>query len=149
MGRYAIPFVKGADNVTQLVELLADATRPRRQKWYDVAFGCSGTPADAAFIYLVNRMTASGTGSAVTPKPLDPADAATEADAEDTCTADGTFTAGAVLLEKTINQRSAYRWFAVPGSELVMPATASNGAGVKLSTASTLTFAGTVYSEEQ
>lgn len=150
MAKYAVPFTKGAANVLQLMEALADATTPRRGKLYDFNVGCTTTPADAVFDYVIRRVTGSATGSAVTPNPLDPADAASLFDAEDTITADAaSFAAGTLLDRVPLNHRATFRWVASPGGELVWPATASNGLSIGLSAASTNTFSGKAHIEEQ
>ena len=41
-----------------------------------------------------------------------------------------TYTANTILWSAGVNQRATYRWVAAPGSELLIPATASNGIGV-------------------
>ena len=98
---------------------------------HDVIFGSSATPADNALNWLLQRYTAAGTATSVTPAPLDPADPAATATAGQNHTAEPTYTAGAVLLDISANQRSTQRWVASPGGELVLPATAANGIGVQ------------------
>jgi hypothetical protein len=66
---------------------------------------------------------------------INPADAATEADAGTNHTIDPTLTAGAMVLTIPLNQRATFRWVADPGKELVYPATASNGLAVRTPTA--------------
>jgi hypothetical protein len=129
----------------------ADATRPRRLKFYDITFGSEATPADAAILWVAQRCTALGTVTAVTPKPLDPADAATESDAGENATAEPTYTSGEVMLSIALNQRASFRWVAAPGGEIVTPATASNGLGLKTPTISTGTpvITATIHAEEQ
>ena len=130
MARYSIDgaqAVASPDDTT--LTLTADATRPRRCKVYDIILGSSATPADNALIRTVQRCTAAGTSSAVTPLALDPADVATEDDAGENHTVEPTYTAAAQLLVIAMNQRATYRWVAAPGGELVTPATAANGVG--------------------
>jgi hypothetical protein len=138
-----------ASTTASLGTIGADATRPRRGKWYDIVFGSEASPADNAFLYLVQRCTALGTSTAVTPQPLDPADAATESDAGENHTIEPTYTANAVLLSIGLNQRATFRWVAAPGGELVYPATASNGLGVQTPTSSAVAISSTVHYAEQ
>lgn len=130
MARYS---VDGSQNVASpddsTLTITADATRPRRMKVYDFTIGSEATPADNALVHTVQRCTAAGTATAVTPLPLDPADAATESDGGENHTIEPTYTADAILFKAAFNQRATYRWVAAPGGELVLPATASNGAG--------------------
>lgn len=148
MAKYIVPFGKGTASVTQIVEVLSSAT-VRRIKWLELEWGCLTTPADTQYDFRVQRMTASGTGAAVTPQKADPADAAALSTAEDTCTVDGTFTASEIMLRQALNHRASYRWVAVPGGELVTPAVSANGAGFRLSSASVTDFAGSLMMEEQ
>lgn len=104
--------------------LLQDATTQRRGKIYEYGVGCYGTPADATILWqLVRGTTALGTSTAVTPTPLDPADAASILDAGENYTVNPTI--GVVLDERAVHQRTTFRWFAVPGSEILLAATAN------------------------
>lgn len=98
---------------------------------YDIIFGSSATPADNALNWLVQRYTAAGTNTAVTPQALDPGDPAALASAGEDHTAEPTYTSNAILLNISANQRSTQRWVASPGGELYSPATAANGLGVQ------------------
>ena len=111
--------------------------------------GSEASPADNPFQYIVQRCTALGTSTGVTPSPLDPADAATEADAGENHTVEPTYTAGLVLLAIGLNQRATFRWVAPPGGELVYPATAANGIGIQTPTSSAVVITGTLYFAEQ
>jgi hypothetical protein len=149
MAAYAVEMNRTASSTASLGTIGADATRPRRGKWYDIIFGSEASPADNAFRYIVQRCTALGTSTSVTPQPLDPADAATESDAGENHTIEPTYTAGAILLALGLNQRATFRWVAAPGGELVYPATASNGLGIQTPTASAVAITATVHYIEQ
>lgn len=149
MAKYGVEMNRTASTTASLGTIGADATRPRRGKWYDIMFGSEATPADNAFRYIVQRCTALGTSTAVTSQPLDPADAATESDAGENHTIEPTYTAGAILLAVGLNQRATFRWVASPGGELVYPATASNGLGVQTPTSSAVAITSTVHYDEQ
>ena len=137
MAKYAIDFQRTASTTASVGSVTADSTRPRRFKVYDLILGSEATPADAALLYTIQRCTAAGTSTGVTPQPLDPADAATEMDAGENHTIEPTYTAGAILLNIPVNQRATFRWVAAPGGELVAPATAANGVGIQTDTIST------------
>jgi hypothetical protein len=98
-----------------------------RQAIFDVLIGASATPADNATQWALMRMTVTGItgGSAITPSPADSNDAATTTLAYSKPT--GTVTLGVFLLYLSMNQRVTFRWCAVPGSELIIPATATAG----------------------
>jgi hypothetical protein len=130
MARYAADFQRTGSTSASTGSIVADATRPRRFKIYDLIFGSEAAAADNPFLWRVARITAAGTSTGVTPQPLDPADAATESDAGENHTVEPTYTAGANLIHCPLNQRATFRWVAAPGGELVAPATASNGFGI-------------------
>ena len=149
MARYVMDLHRTASATACVGSISADSTRPRRGKIYDVIFGCEGAPADNPFLWELQRHTAAGTSTGVTPQPLDPADAATEADAGENHTVDVTATANAYLLVIPLNQRATFRWVAAPGGELVYPATAANGIHARTPTSSALAVTATIYFEEQ
>jgi hypothetical protein len=107
------------------------STAAVRPAVYDVVLGSNATPADNALQWLLQRYTAAGTATAVTPQALDPGDPAATASAGENHTAEPTYTANAILLNISANQRSTQRWVASPGGELKLPATAANGIGVQ------------------
>lgn len=149
--KFSIDFQRTASTTAALGSMTADATRPRRLRVYDVMFGSEATPADAAILWTVRRCSAAGTSTGVTPQNLDSASATTEYDAGQNHTIEPTFTADAILLNVPLNQRATFRWVAAPGGELVMPATASNGAGIETDTISTGTpiITATVHADEE
>jgi len=106
-----------------------------RGKVYDILVGTNGTPADNELEWDVSRMTAEGTATTVTPNALDPADAACGATSKANHTAEGTVTSNSSVLYFAANQRVTVRWVAAPGSELVYPATATNGFVVRAKSA--------------
>ena len=81
MARYAFKAQDTASTSTACAALVSDATRPRRSKIYDLILSSEATPADAVMFWKIQRSTTAPTATAVTPRPLDPADAATETDA--------------------------------------------------------------------
>lgn len=149
MANYSVQMNRTASSSASLGTWTSDPTRPRRGKFYDIIFGSEASPADNAFLYIVQRCTAAGTSSTVTPSPIDPADAATESDAGENHTIEPTYTANLVMLAIALNQRATFRWVAAPGSELVFPATASNGFGIQTTTSSAVAISATVLCQEQ
>lgn len=103
-----------------------------RPALFDMIFGSSGTPADVALLWKLQRYTVAGTSTPFTPIALDPADPAALAAVGSNHTAEPTYTANAFLLVISMNQRSTQRWVAAPGSELKAPATAANGLGLQV-----------------
>ena len=106
---------------------------------YEMWFGNFGAPADQVTVYTIGRITTDGTGSAVTPSPLDAADRASKCTCLENHTAEPTYTSGGELLEMPLNHRATFRWVAAPGGEFVTPATDNNGIGMKAIHASATT----------
>jgi len=150
MAKYIVQMNRTASTSLSLGTWVADATRPRRLKLYDLIVGSEASPADNAFLYIVQRCTSAGTLSAVTPSPIDPGDAATESDAGENVTIEPTYTANLVMISLPLNQRATFRWVANPGAEIVTPATASNGLGIQTTTATgVVAISSSVYMDEQ
>lgn len=109
-------------------------TAVSRGRIYDLNFGCDSTPADLAFRWQAMRFTAAGTSTAVTAAALDQL-AGTQVTAimiaGENHSAEPTYTAATELIDLPLNQRATYRWVASPGGELVIPAVAANGIGIR------------------
>lgn len=150
MPSFGVTANKGAASVKSVLLLTAAASTPRRGRISDLTFGCDASPADNSFVIIGQRCTTAGTGAALTPNATDPADpiAATIV-ATGTVTADPTLTASAFVFPGfAMNQRASFRWVAVPGFELIIPATASNGIAFGVGTATTTSFQyGAMFSE--
>jgi hypothetical protein len=110
-----------------LITLVSSTSAPRRGRVYDVLIGTNGTPADNYMEFDIARTTGGDTATTYVAPALDPADATAGTVARVNATAEGTITANSDLFYVGINQRASYRWVAAPGSELVWPATSSNG----------------------
>lgn len=149
MARWGFKANKGAGNVQTVVGITAAASSPRRARVHDLTMGCGASPADNAFTWMIQRSSSAGTGSALTPNALDAADTlASTIVVKDTVTIEPTLTASAFLYAEALNQRATMRWVAAPYSELVVPATASNGFSLGLTAATTTSFdAGGHYEE--
>lgn len=133
-----------------LLAVFATSGSLRRGKVFDLLLGTDGTPADNALDWDVSRMTANGTGTAVTPNPLDPADVAMLGTVNVNYTAEPTVTGASSLIDIGVNQRASYRWVAAPGSEILYPATANNGIVIRAKSASyTGTATATALVDEQ
>ena len=112
----------GADGVGSL-----DSDTTVRLRLYDFTVGSSATPADIALTWIVRRYASTaGTASAVgDEEPIDDAAPANLGDAREEFTAAPG--AGSPLMTFPLNQRATYRWVAAPGSEFVLPVTATTG----------------------
>lgn len=128
--RYSIDGQDTNTAATTILGLTSAATvRPRI---YDLIVGSDATPADNAAEYVLQRYTAAGTSTSVTPKGLDPSDPAALASAGEAHSAEPTYTADAIMLQWAQNQRATFRWVAAPMGEIILPATAANGVGVQV-----------------
>ena len=137
------------------VTLAGTAVAPtlRRTKWYDILVGTNATPADAYLVFNVSRVTATSANATIgVANPLDAADGVSVTVVGGAYTAGcSAITSSSTLWQVPINQRASYRWVAAPGSELVTPATASNGLALIAygASASGPACMGTVYWQEQ
>lgn len=109
-------------------------TSARRGRIYDLLVGTNGTPADNYMEWDISRFSATAilTATAVTPNPLDIADAVFLGGSTANATTENTYVnngVGASVFYVGVNQRASYRWVAAPGSELVYPATTLAGLG--------------------
>jgi hypothetical protein len=133
------PAATTTSSKTQVGITAATATL-RRHSINEIIVGPDGAPnaTDGSVAWSVERCTTVGTaGATVTPKPLNPADAACDAVASVMHSIEGTIAASYAdaLLTMPINQRASQRWIAAPGSELIIPATNVNGIAVRAKSA--------------
>jgi hypothetical protein len=149
MAKYGLDIHDTADTTNLVGSVRAPNATPMRLKVYDLVMGCEGAPADNAFRWDWLRIDATGgTDTAVTPEPLDPADAAALITGSENFTANpGTL--GNILLSIALNQRATIRWVASPGGELVAPATSERGFGPQLPTSTALVVSATIHAEQQ
>ena len=110
--------------------LILGATTATRFRVAAFSLSTSGTPtSDQGIEVQVRRATALGTSTSVTPIACDSADPASVFTAGSNATVEPTYSAGA-MLDRAFNARATIQWAAYdPRSELVAPATASNGIG--------------------
>jgi len=150
MGRFASEMNRTASLTLPVGSITVDGTTARRFKLYDLMLGSEATPQDSIFLWRIFGITAAGTSTAVTPKPLDASDTiACLTDSGENHTVDATPSGGAVL-SIPLNQRATFRWVASPYGELVAPATANNGFALYTPTASALiAVTATGHFEEQ
>ena|SRR3990167_471279 len=127
--RYTVIADQNAANDITIIGLTSAATI--RPHLYYISFGSDATPADQAFNMTVQRYTAAGTATAVTPHAHDPANPASLAAGASNHTAEPTYTAGAILLDFAINQQATFQYQTIPEEGFVLPATAANGAGLQ------------------
>ena len=100
-----------------------------RAKIYLITLAAGGTPADNMLQWLIRRLTADGTGTAVTPSLVDAGAPVAQLTARQNYSAEPTYSTGDPLQNWPIHQRNTYTWNAAPGGELIIPATAGAGIG--------------------
>lgn len=148
MPGYAVDFQRTASTSASLGNLTAPGSGMRRAWVYFIQHGSEAAAADNPFLYTLQRCTTAGTRTSVTPQLLDAADAAAVSTAGENHTVEPTYTSGAILLNTPVNQRATVQWYAPPGGELVIPATASNGLGIQTPTASAVVITSSLHFRE-
>lgn len=128
--RFTISGNAGAASVTAATAGISklEGTAATRAALYEWDFGtaAAAAPVDQNYLIRLKRYnTSAGTWTAATPTPLDSADAAAVCIGGIASTAVGT--AGSVLLTVGVNARAGFRWVAIPDSEFIVPAVATNG----------------------
>lgn len=107
------------------------ATRP---KIVQMMLSTTGAAADGVLEWILQRFTAAGTTTAVTPRNTDATDpSAAVGVVGSNATVEPTYTANSSLFDIGLNQRATYTWSAwTEGGQLVCPATAASGIGVAM-----------------
>jgi hypothetical protein len=149
MPKYSVKLARTLSSTASVGTITADGSAPRRFKVFRVELGLSGTPADTHNLWRLQRCTAAGTSTAVTPQALDAGDPAAINDAGENHTVEPTYTANAIVLDRALHTRSPYSLFLGPGYEFVCPGTAANGLGLHTPTVgSTIAGNATLHYEE-
>lgn len=126
-GLYDFEANRSTFNTALNVAQVHGSTTPRRSGIAEYVLGSEAAPADASILWGVVRVSGAVTGTSVTPSPKDPADAGSDAVALENVTSNPTL--GVRLAGIPLHQKATYRWVAVPGQELICPATSNNGIG--------------------
>ncbi len=115
------------------VASLASATTIRPEV-IGIMLGAKGTPVDKALIWLIQRCTAMGTSTAVTPSALDPAFEGLHLAAfGSNHTSEPTYTSAKLPLPlPPIHEKNSLVWQVYAGEGIVLPATANNGVGIQV-----------------
>lgn len=129
MAKYSIKANRATIGANLTIGLFNATATARRCKLYEFAFGLGAPVGDNAYTLVWQRFTVAGTTTAVTPQPLDPADAAALTAGGTLATVEPTYTANLFMYTLPMNQRSTFRWVAPPYGEIITPATNANGLG--------------------
>ena len=126
---YAIEGQTAAGTALTILALVSPGTT--RRAWINyLAISSDATPADVTTEFNVIRGSVSGTGTSVTPRPLDPAEAAAVFTAERGTFTGQTKTSNSAMLNVAIHQRSTFQWYA-RSSGIVVPATSDAWVGIE------------------
>jgi hypothetical protein len=117
-------------SATSALSVTSNTSTVQRNWVYELTFGNVGTPADQVSILVVQRVTAPGTATAVTPTLMDLADRAAQAVAGENHSSEPTYTSNTQVMEIPLNHRATFRWVAPPNGEIVCPATSGDGIGI-------------------
>jgi len=117
-------------SATTALGVTSNTSTVQRNWVYELTFGNVGTPADQVSVIVVQRVTAPGSATAVTPTLLDLADRAAQAVAGENHTSEPTYTSNTEVMEVPLNHRATFRWVAPPNGEIVCPATSGDGIGI-------------------
>lgn len=131
MAKYTGQIAKSVTSTTVGVGSVETVGSPtRRIKLLEFICGSdAATLGTSNFRWEIQRNTAAATGTTVTPVALDPSDPTGNvfSTLKTNLSANGTLTSGAIMLTIPISQQATFRYVANPGSEIVVPATTSNG----------------------
>lgn len=133
-GVFAIKGSQNCDTSARATILGLIAATTVRPAIFAFTLGCSGTPADNAIDWILQRFTAAGTSTSVTPHARDPAfQGLAIATAGQNHTVEPTYTSGAIAHSVSLHQKATYAWQAYDAkARIVLPATANNGVGVSV-----------------
>lgn len=122
----------------------------RRGRIFEIQLASRDTPVDQALNFSLLRCTALGTSTAFTPNAFDPADPAAILTAGVAHTVEPTFTANSDMINESFNFKATYIWKTIIDWAFVIPATASNGFGLRslASSAGTPNVESTIHFEE-
>lgn len=120
-------------------------TAARRPRLIQVVIGCSGAPADNAAKFMVQKITADGTGTSVTPEVCDSGDGAAFCTAKKNYTAEPTYATGNGV-QLPLNQRATLVWN-VPVAYM-SPLGTANGIGIQMVSGPALAYNVTAFFEE-
>lgn len=140
MANYEAPVLQGTVSTAYKTAAALWSTGTRRLMVYEVEFGQTGalSSTDCQCQWDLSRFgsTAVLTATAVVPNLLDVADSSPLAQFANNAVTELTYTtagAGLALKSWAINQRGSYRWRALDdGDNLIVPATAVTGVGVRV-----------------
>jgi hypothetical protein len=135
MPAYELTAQRTSSSTASVASVVGTTATLRRARIYSATFSSEATPAEVAILWQIQRVTAAGTSTAVTPKPKDLADAASGETCGQVHTIEPTYTSGEIMYSNAVHQRATVRWIARDDADMiVLPATNAAGIGVKTPT---------------
>src|SRR6266404_716479 len=130
--RFYIPGTIAAVGSSFKTMVVLTSTTTTRPKIFSYMWSTLGAAADGVLEFILQRFTAAGTTTAVTPRNLDATDpAVAAASGGSNATVEPTYTANSSLADRGVNQRATYTWSSwTEGAQLVAPATTAAGIGM-------------------
>lgn len=132
--RYAVTATGDVGNPLTVAGLTASTST--RGEIFSFSIGMKGTAADQFILWTLQRYTAAGTATAVTPCEIDPAHGSALLAGAENHSAEPTYTSAKELWELSIHDRIPFTYHCPPKSPFVIPATSANGIGAKSTHAS-------------
>lgn len=127
----------GAVSSSYKTALALISTTTIRPEIIFISLGTLGTPADNAMSWLIQRFTSPGTGTSVTPAKENPSDPSSSATAAQAHSSEPTYTANEFPFpQQALHQKNSLLWQSDSGKGIILPATANNGVGVQVKSAS-------------
>ncbi len=117
MGNFSVDGQGTNTAATTLLYFVNHATTLRRMKLFEVIIGSDATADNAAETVCQRITSENGTpgGSAVTPRPNDPADAAALSNAVEDPSGEPTYTADLIMINLPGHQRATIIWAPAEG----------------------------------
>lgn len=117
-------------SLTTALTVGSNAVTAQRNYITEYVLSIALTPSDSQITWTVQRCSALGTSTAITPGQIDPGDRAAQAAVGSNHTVEPTYTANAFVLQTMfLNARATFRWQAAPGREIIHAATVGAGIG--------------------
>ena len=115
--------------LTTALTVGSNATTAQRNEIYEFILGVALTPSDSTISFTVQRVSALGTATAVTPGDTQGgADRAAQAAVGKNHTVEPTVVANAFILDAMpLNARATFRWVAPPDGNIIHAATVGAG----------------------
>lgn len=116
--------------LTSALTVGSNATTAQRNYITEYLLSIVTTPSDSQIRWDIQRCSALGTSTLVTPGLIDPGDRAAQAAVGKNHTVEPTYTANALIVEALfLNARATFRWVAAPGQAILHAATVGAGIG--------------------